>query len=86
VHAAFLKQVPTAEYNPIECIKTNVIGAENDQRLYRSKSQKVIALSTDKAVNPHLMCDKHARISFSSLAITFQGRVGPAFPWSGTAM
>src|SRR5262245_54324989 len=53
VHAAALKQVPAAEYNPIECIKTNVIGAENiinaciDQRV-----KKVIALSTDKAVNP----------------------------------
>lgn len=53
VHAAALKQVPAAEYNPIECIKTNVIGAENlinaciDQNV-----KKVIALSTDKAVNP----------------------------------
>ena len=53
VHAAALKQVPAAEYNPIECIKTNVIGSENvinaciDQRV-----SKVIALSTDKAVNP----------------------------------
>jgi UDP-N-acetylglucosamine 4,6-dehydratase len=51
IHAAALKQVPAAEYNPIECIKTNVIGAENvinaciDQRV-----KKVIALSTDKAV------------------------------------
>lgn len=53
IHAAALKQVPAAEYNPIECIRTNVDGAENvvfaaiDNRVKR-----VIALSTDKAANP----------------------------------
>ena len=53
VHAAALKQVPTAEYNPIECIKTNVIGAENIiNACIDQKVKKVIALSTDKAVNP----------------------------------
>jgi UDP-N-acetylglucosamine 4,6-dehydratase/5-epimerase len=53
VHAAALKQVPTAEYNPIECIKTNVIGAENViNACIDQKVKKVIALSTDKAVNP----------------------------------
>jgi UDP-N-acetylglucosamine 4,6-dehydratase len=53
VHAAALKQVPAAEYNPIECIKTNVIGAENVvNACIDQKVQKVIALSTDKAVNP----------------------------------
>lgn len=53
VHAAALKQVPTAEYNPIECIKTNVIGAENIvQAAINTGVDKVIALSTDKAVNP----------------------------------
>jgi len=53
VHAAALKQVPAAEYNPIECIKTNVMGAENviNASIDR-KVKKVIALSTDKAVNP----------------------------------
>ncbi len=53
VHAAALKQVPAAEYNPLECIKTNIIGAENviENCLLRSVS-KVIALSTDKAANP----------------------------------
>jgi UDP-N-acetylglucosamine 4,6-dehydratase len=53
VHAAALKQVPAAEYNPIECIKTNVIGAENViNAAIDQKVKKVVALSTDKAVNP----------------------------------
>ena len=53
IHAAALKQVPTAEYNPFECIRTNVHGAENvvAAALY-SRVERVIALSTDKAVNP----------------------------------
>ena len=53
VHAAALKQVPAAEYNPIECIKTNVHGSENIINVaIDSGIRKVIALSTDKAVNP----------------------------------
>ncbi|WP_417454773.1 UDP-N-acetylglucosamine 4,6-dehydratase (inverting) [Kiloniella sp.] len=53
IHAAALKQVPAAEYNPIECIKTNVLGAENIiNAAINTGVQKVIALSTDKAVNP----------------------------------
>ena len=53
IHAAALKHVPTAEYNPMECINTNVIGAENVvQAAIRSGVEKVIALSTDKAANP----------------------------------
>lgn len=53
IHAAALKQVPTAEYNPSECIKTNIYGAENvlSAALYHSV-ERVIALSTDKAANP----------------------------------
>ena len=53
IHAAALKQVPAAEYNPGECIKTNVIGAMNviDAALYNNV-EKVVALSTDKACNP----------------------------------
>jgi UDP-N-acetylglucosamine 4,6-dehydratase len=53
IHAAALKQVPAAEYNPFEAVKTNILGAQNvinvaiDQRVKR-----VIALSTDKAANP----------------------------------
>lgn len=53
IHAAALKQVPTAEYNPFECINTNVIGAENVvQAAIRNQVKRVIALSTDKAANP----------------------------------
>ncbi len=53
VHAAALKQVPAAEYNPTECIKTNVEGAQNViAAAIASGVEKVIALSTDKAVSP----------------------------------
>lgn len=53
IHAAALKQVPAAEYNPMECIKTNIHGAENVIRAaLAAEVQKVIALSTDKAANP----------------------------------
>ncbi len=53
IHAAALKQVPAAEYNPMECIKTNVHGAENViAAALANNVQKVIALSTDKAANP----------------------------------
>lgn len=53
IHAAALKHVTIAEYNPYECIHTNVIGAENIVRAaLRNKVKKVIALSTDKAVSP----------------------------------
>lgn len=53
IHAAALKQVPAAEYNPMECIKTNVHGAENIiEAALEAEVDKVIALSTDKAANP----------------------------------
>ena len=53
IHAAALKQVPTAEYNPIETIKTNIIGAQNlIEASLKNKVQKLIALSTDKASSP----------------------------------
>lgn len=53
VHAAALKHVPIAEYNPFECIRTNVIGAENVvTACLRTNVQKVVALSTDKAASP----------------------------------
>lgn len=53
IHAAALKQVPAAEYNPTECIKTNIYGAENVIKAALANDvQKVIALSTDKAANP----------------------------------
>jgi UDP-N-acetylglucosamine 4,6-dehydratase/5-epimerase len=53
VHAAALKQVPTAEYNPFEAVQTNVLGAQNVIRAaIRTGVMKVVALSTDKAANP----------------------------------
>ena len=54
VHAAAMKQVPACEYNPIEAVKTNINGAMNvvDAVLDSSSVKRVVALSTDKAVNP----------------------------------
>ncbi len=53
VHAAAMKQVPTAEYNPMECVRTNIDGAENVLRAALDCGvEKVLALSTDKAANP----------------------------------
>ena len=53
VHAAALKQVPAAEYNPIEFIRTNIIGAQNIiEASIEQNVKKVIALSTDKATAP----------------------------------
>lgn len=53
IHAAALKQVPAAEYNPMECIKTNIHGAENViYAALQNNVERVIALSTDKAANP----------------------------------
>ena len=53
IHAAALKQVPAAEYNPMECIKTNIHGAENViKAALENEVEMVIALSTDKAANP----------------------------------
>ena len=53
IHAAALKHVPAAEYNPTECIRTNIIGAENViHAAIEAGVEKVIALSTDKAANP----------------------------------
>jgi UDP-N-acetylglucosamine 4,6-dehydratase len=53
VHAAALKQVPTAEYNPFECIKTNVLGAQNlIEACLDGKVRRVVALSSDKAAAP----------------------------------
>lgn len=53
IHAAAMKQVPAAEYNPMECIKTNIHGAENViKAAIKNNVKKVVALSTDKAANP----------------------------------
>ncbi|HCY88171.1 MAG TPA: UDP-N-acetylglucosamine 4,6-dehydratase (inverting) [Desulfobacteraceae bacterium] len=53
IHAAALKQVPTAEYNPFECIRTNILGAQNlIDACLDNEVRKVVALSTDKAAAP----------------------------------
>lgn len=53
IHAAALKQVPAAEYNPFECIKTNIMGAQNlIEACFDAKVSNVVALSTDKAAAP----------------------------------
>lgn len=54
IHAAALKQIPAAEYNPMECIKTNIMGAQNviDSALDNQTVQKVIGISSDKAAEP----------------------------------
>ena len=53
LHAAAQKHVPLSEYNPFECIKTNINGAQAIiSAAIKSKVKKVIALSTDKACNP----------------------------------
>lgn len=53
IHAAALKQVPAAEYNPFECIKTNVLGAQNIiEACFDNDVRRVVALSTDKAAAP----------------------------------
>jgi len=53
VHAAAMKHVPIAEYNPMECVKTNILGAENIiNACLETDVQKVVALSTDKAAAP----------------------------------
>ena len=81
IHAAALKQVPTAEYNPMECINTNVIGAENIvQASIRSDVKKVIALSTDKAANPINLygASKLARAELSDMDVSMRGAVSIA--------
>ena len=70
IHCAALKQVPTAEYNPLEYIKTNVIGAQNviEASLSQRSIKKVIALSTDKAAAPiYMVLRNFVRINFLSL-------------------
>ena len=53
IHAAALKQVPAAEYNPFECIKTNIMGAQNViEACFSTQVKQVVALSTDKAAAP----------------------------------
>ncbi len=82
VHAAALKHVPIAEYNPFECIKTNVMGAENVVRAAISAGvSKVCALSTDKAANPINLygASKLASDKIFAAASAMGGSDGPVF-------
>ena len=82
VHAAALKQVPAAEYNPNECIKTNIYGAQNviDAAISADVS-RVIALSTDKAANPVNLygATKLASDKLFVAANNISGATGPRF-------
>jgi UDP-N-acetylglucosamine 4,6-dehydratase len=82
VHAAALKQVPAAEYNPNECIKTNINGAQNviDAAIATNVS-RVIALSTDKAANPVNLygATKLASDKLFVAANNISGAKGPRF-------
>ncbi len=82
IHAAALKHVPAAEYNPFECIQTNVHGAENVVRAAIDVGvRKVIALSTDKAANPVNLygASKLAADKIFVAANHLSGREGPRF-------
>jgi len=82
VHAAALKIVPIAEYNPFECILTNVHGAENVVKAaLRNDVKKVVALSTDKAANPANLygASKLASDKIMVAANNLSGEKGPAF-------
>src|SRR5882757_440684 len=82
VHAAALKQVPAAEYNPFECIRTNVFGAENlVYAALRRNVKRVIALSTDKAANPVNLygASKLASDKIFVAANNLSGTDGPRF-------
>ncbi|MBS4048004.1 MAG: UDP-N-acetylglucosamine 4,6-dehydratase (inverting) [Alphaproteobacteria bacterium] len=83
VHAAAMKQVPTAEYNPFECIRTNVHGAENVvmATIKTPTVKKVLALSTDKAANPINLygASKLASDKIFIAANNLSGANGPRF-------
>ena len=82
IHAAALKQVPAAEYNPTEVIKTNINGAENlINACFKKNVKKIIALSTDKAACPINLYGATKLVSdklFSS-ANNISGKKGPIF-------
>ena len=82
IHAAALKHVPIAEYNPFECIKTNVIGAENVVRAAIKRGvSDVCALSTDKAASPINLygASKLAADKIFTAAQHMGGQDGPTF-------
>ena len=77
IHAAALKQVPAAEYNPMECIKTNIYGAENVIKAAIAMGvDKIIALSTDKAANPINLYGA-TKLASDKLFVAANNMVGP---------
>lgn len=77
IHAAAMKQVPAAEYNPMECIKTNIDGAQNVIKASLGAGvQKVIALSTDKAANPVNLYGA-TKLASDKLFVAANNMVGP---------
>ena len=89
VHAAAMKQVTTAEYNPFECIRTNVFGAENVVTAsLRAGVKRVVALSTDKAANPINLYGASSlpRTRCSSPPTTWPAPTAPASRWCTMAM
>ena len=77
-HAAALKQVPAAEYNPMECVKTNIIGANNlIECCVNNGVEKVIALSTDKAANPINLYGA-SKLASDKLFVAANNLVGPS--------
>lgn len=80
IHAAALKQVPAAEYNPTECIRTNINGAENViHAAIATDVKKVIALSTDKAANPINLYGA-TKLASDKLFVAANNMVGRASP------
>lgn len=78
IHAAALKHVPVAEYNPMECIKTNIHGAQNViSTAIENNVKKVIALSTDKAANPINLYGA-TKLASDKLFVAANNMTGPA--------
>ena len=89
LYAAATKIVPTAEYNPFECIKTNILGAMNvvDASIDH-KVKRVVALSTDKASSPINLygATKLASDKLFTASNAYAGEHGTKFSWSDTGM
>lgn len=87
VHTAALKQVPTAEYNPFECIKTNVLGAQNViDACLDSDVRRVVALSSDKAATPTNLYGRRNSVPTSSSSRPPTSQAAATFASASCAM